>query len=577
MTLELLPNELLLLMFEYLKDNELLSTFYGLNSRFNNLLYQQIPFYNLNLNSVSKRSVDIICQQHLPIIYDRIIALSLSDDRETPTQINLFYSSITSFNIFIRLKSLTLSNLHYYKILLKIITECEDHPNLTHLNLKSCSFPIYKIDFQLLINQIWKLSNLTHCQLDINNHYRSTFHMPTIHSTSIQYLTLLHCKFKWNQINQLIYYTPYLRHFLTDMKSFTDEDYIVSPITTLNKFDLLSFPDPTTSRLTALFHTMPNLCYLNITMLYELIDGHAWKHIICNHLVKLRTFRLQMQSNIAVRYSSRSCIKEYMNKLIDSFQDPFWIIEHEWYVRCINQNITIHLYTLPNTSDYYKDIFPDSWKSTYPYDNQLEVYNRLTTIYDEKFFDQLICSNIRLFNLVYLRIKFPINDQFWSIVPSLNRLHTLIISSYTDIYQSQLQNLLDRASQLHTLRFHQDRSIPWQLPLECINISIRSLNVYDSNHSFNEEYCIALSRSPLTRQCEVLWITVQNHLSIISLIKNLRNLRVLIVKCTNENPHEQSVKTMNNDEIIYWLQEHLPSTYSIERDRNIDGNIIIWM
>jgi hypothetical protein len=63
MKLESLPNEIFLELFEY---------FYGLNSRFNFLLYKQFRFYCLVFKSLSKRNFDMICQQHLPYIADRV-------------------------------------------------------------------------------------------------------------------------------------------------------------------------------------------------------------------------------------------------------------------------------------------------------------------------------------------------------------------------------------------------------------------------------------------------------------------------------------------------------------------------
>ncbi|CAF1404883.1 unnamed protein product [Rotaria sordida] len=69
-------------------------------------------------------------------------------------------------------------------------------------------------------------------------------------------------------------------------------------------------------------------------------------------------------------------------------------------------------------------------------------------IVNETFFDQPIPSYIRLPNIEYLWIKLPINDQFWSIVPTLNRLCSLTVVSYIDIFQSQLKVLLNRAPRL---------------------------------------------------------------------------------------------------------------------------------
>ncbi len=92
MSLELLPDDILFEPFDYFNGIDLLRTFYGLNNYLNFLLYKQYRFYCFKFNSIPKSNFDMICQEHLPFITDRIISLSLSDDEDTPEQINLFFS-----------------------------------------------------------------------------------------------------------------------------------------------------------------------------------------------------------------------------------------------------------------------------------------------------------------------------------------------------------------------------------------------------------------------------------------------------------------------------------------------------
>ncbi|CAF3633147.1 unnamed protein product [Rotaria sp. Silwood1] len=103
MNLDLLPNEILLILFAYFNGIDLLHAFYGLNSRFNLLLYNQFQAYYFCFSSLSKRKFDMICQQHLPFICDRIITLTLTDDEDTPEEIDLFFSYILSFKWFTHL------------------------------------------------------------------------------------------------------------------------------------------------------------------------------------------------------------------------------------------------------------------------------------------------------------------------------------------------------------------------------------------------------------------------------------------------------------------------------------------
>ena len=91
MNLESLANELLLDIFEFLNNRHLLHAFYNLNHRFNNLLLthfqtsQYLDFY-----SIAKCDFDIVSQEYIPLVANQITALRLSNDDETPHQINYF-------------------------------------------------------------------------------------------------------------------------------------------------------------------------------------------------------------------------------------------------------------------------------------------------------------------------------------------------------------------------------------------------------------------------------------------------------------------------------------------------------
>ncbi|CAF1321894.1 unnamed protein product [Rotaria sordida] len=106
---------------------------------------------------------------------------------------------------------------------------------------------------------------------------------------------------------------------------------------------------------------------------------------------------------------------------------------------------------------------PHSLKSTDPYDDYQDFYNNISSIDDAIFFYQKIPSNIHLSNIEHLKIKPPINNQFWSIILNWNRMKSLELSSYNDTLHSQLQVLFYCAPNLRYLLIHQDRLI---LPLQ---------------------------------------------------------------------------------------------------------------
>jgi hypothetical protein len=207
--------------------------------------------------------------------------------------------------------------------------------------------------------------------------------------------------------------------------------------------------------------------------------------------------------------------------------------------------------------------------------------------YDNTFINPPFPFAIRLNNIHDLRIKLPITDELRSMISNFNKLKYLGISFHADIYQSQLQTLLNHAPRLYSLRIEQDRSSPLQMSLfEYTNSSIRELDI--QNHWFNEKECINLTNSPLGVQCEELTIQVENRQNIIILVENMSNLRFLYIECEDDEYAKRlllidddnelnQVLVSIKDEPVEWLKERLPSTYRISRDPYFVNHIRIWI
>jgi hypothetical protein len=180
MNLEQLANELLLDMFEYLKNVHLLRAFSHLNSRFNNLLIIHFQTHGLDFQSTFKCDFDIICQQNLPLLAESITALRLSDDDDTPDQINLFLSDYFPRYQFIQLKSLSLYHLSSIEIIKKVALQFRHLPLLTHFSLIDCHLKFHKKTLRNILNRIWHLRKLAHCHLDLNLSRSSNFCTPSI-------------------------------------------------------------------------------------------------------------------------------------------------------------------------------------------------------------------------------------------------------------------------------------------------------------------------------------------------------------------------------------------------------------
>ncbi|CAF1092676.1 unnamed protein product [Adineta steineri] len=534
MNFELLPNEIVLTLFDYFRSIDLLKIFFGLNTRFNLLLYKQFRRYRLNCLSLSKHIFDDVCQQHLPFLIDRIITLKLSDDSSTTGQIDHFLSYISSLSLLTNLRYLTLLNIHSRETLIKLVNEFSSLSNVTYLNISFRCYENDEIDFQMIIDNIWSLPKLIHCRYTIYIRNLSSFLLPTKVCSTLKNFYLFGQQIQYNKIFQLYECAPSLKHLRV---SVTINDNVnenrMSSLLTLTKLRMVTFHS---SIFMSLFEYLPNLCHLQITLSCYLITGDRWEHLICNYLPKLKTFKLRMSDDLPVNDN----IEERADELINSFRSSFWIKERRWFVRCYTLHKKLHLETLSKQFFYMEDSFPHIWRSTYPNDDHKIFYNSITHISVETFFNQSFPSYIRLHNLDTLHIKFPLNDQFWLIVSSLKKLRRLHIKSFTKEYQYQLQRLLNQASGLQFLSIDQDgASLSFD---KFMNKSIHELDFRCLNEVFNEEECINLCQSSLGIQCKILTISVTTRQSILILIQNMKNLQALHI--------QYNEYTSNSNEII---------------------------
>lgn len=278
-----------------------------------------------------------------------------------------------------------------------------------------------------------------------------------------------------------------LKYLHTHAEEVYNEVYVPYQFPMLVQCSIDFFSSFDVSKMIVFFQNMINLRHLIIETWSTITNGHQWEQIIRDSLPKLKTFRLKME--VSVR--SQENIQQKADTLLDSFRTPFWIDERQWFVQCITWERTLYLSTVGNGyNDAKKNIF-GSCQSTCPQHNQQELYNNITSIYDETFFDKPIPSDIRLSNIRYLSIQLPINDQFWSIVSDLDQLDSLTVLSHVDTFQYQLQTLLDRAAHLRMLTIKQDTLLHLQMSLfKYTSASVRQLHLEYCKHYFNEEECL---------------------------------------------------------------------------------------
>ncbi|CAF4027271.1 unnamed protein product [Rotaria sp. Silwood1] len=538
MTLELLPNELLLQLFEYLPVVDLFRAFLHLNSRFNNLLFNQFRKYRLNFQSTYKQDFDIICRRYLPSIIDRTISLCLSDDDKTPDQSNCFVSYNLALCDFRHLQSLSLYYLRCEIVMCQLMNECQHLHSLIYLKFSQCKFRHEKTTICCLLSSIWCLPKLTYCYLDIYFNGKEYCILPTMISTSLQHLTIQWATYRLTDLAHIFQCTPYLQYLDANYSIDLDDtplSFNISSIVTLKMYVYESRPT-----LISFLEKLPNLCHLTIKTENTNMDKYQWEQLIVNHLPKLKILRVEMLFYIGDNENK----EQRVDDLLNSFRTRFWLEEHQWYVRCdwdrCQQDSCrddIFLYTLPYTfNDYY--------------------------LHDSIIKEKSTCPDV----------------NFWLVMPRLDHLKSLSVG-IDDLVQTfdtlcQLQTILDRAPRLYSLTFERwPETFTDMPPFNYSSNSVRLLHLQDIDRPYNHRQCVILSRSSLGKQCEILSITVKYRRSILYLLRKMTNLRALNFisqedPWADRNQHYSSSSSEDDgtdDELIAWLKDCLPSTYTITR------------
>ncbi|CAF1062572.1 unnamed protein product [Rotaria sp. Silwood1] len=537
MNFERLVNKLLLDIFEYFKSIHLLQAFSNLNSRFNNLLIIHFRTHTLDLRSISKHEFDTLCQQNLPWIANHIIRLRLSDDDDTPNQINLFLSQSLTFRQFVQLKKLSLYHISSYGIIKKVLFQIRYLRHLTHFDLINCHLKFHRKILHDILNRIWLLLELNHVHLDLNFVNAHEFITPTIRSKSIEYLIIENTLLNSIDLIRLFRCTPNLRHLTVMIDQFSNDTQFPSKIESISSLKL--FVDHLTDGTINLLKNMPNLTCLTLQTGKHYMNGHKWKELIINYLPKLKIFQFIMLCNVNN--------EEEMNEMFDSYRTPFWLNERQWYVRCHwkleDKEICILLYTLPYAFQFYSCISENSsghTKSTCPNENDYCSYNRVTKLFQHfPILNDSFLSRIRFYNIRHLELTLPVADQHLSILPRFDQLISLDVSSDSDVdgnvVLSQLQSIINRAPNLHFLIIgHWNSSSVQQIPLHITSNSIRRLDLQSHHYAkrdrcFNIEQCRTFLTTSIAKQCQVLQIVINDKSSINELINRMPNLQALKV------------------------------------------------
>ena len=571
MKFEWLPNEIILDIFEYVDGINLLRGFSELNSRLNKLLNIFFQSYHLDFRSISKNTFNIICQKYLPLILNKTISIHLSDDDETPNLPEIFLSYHFQF---LHLQSLSLYSIRSIEILNQIILQCH---HIKQLKIIQCFFNNEEND---LFNNIWNLSKLIDCQIDDMLSKGICFSKLSNVSYSIKYLSIKNITCDFRSLSYVFQHTPCLRRLSTTIKCTEKNEKLPIIVPHLSKLTL-SFHG-SLSMMINLFTQIINLQYLTLRTSYLLLDGNEWENLLINYLPNLKVFQFKMD----FQFPENTNLEDQVDELLNTFQTDYWIKKHQWFVRCdwnpsnpFNQAI---LYTLPYAFNDFNFLNEFHSKSTCYNEKDYWSYNHVNILqHESNLSNNFIYLPIRFLNISHLEIILPFNEKFLSNILSLDHLYSLDVTLLPgDSVYYQLQTLLNLASNLHLLRFSHLSDFEMML-FKIFNKSIRRLDFFTKESMlyswyFNKEQCITLANSSLGQQCQTLVIDVKNRTNIIDLINHMPNLQSLTFQCKDDKWNNK-VSSIINDELLQWLNEHLPFTCSIFRHKDQTSIIQIWI
>ncbi|CAF3349212.1 unnamed protein product [Rotaria socialis] len=580
--LESLANELLLDLFEFFTTAHLLQAFVGLNSRFNELLYHHIRTHPLDLRSLSKQNFDIISKQYLPLTIGHITSFCVSSD-ESPGLSELLLSRGFTLDRFICLQSLSLHSIDDVGTLNKIIYQCRHLPYLTHLNIIKSTDRERRINSLVdFLNNIWSLSALTHCNLSGLYADEALLLTISIVSPRIKCLSIQNIPCTLNCLSHLLKFTPRLQQLCTTIYSYLVNDHLECVVPLLQSIKIVF--GGTLNSLNNLLQYMPNISRLTITTVQVYFDGKTWEQLISDYLPQLTVFQLKMEVEFR---EVNITLEDIIDRLLASFQTPFWLKERQWYVRChwnpSDPYKWATLYTLPYCFDGFDCSNKSCTKSTCPAEGNywscdcVKSFGHGTV--ENTLLDNFSLLRARFRNICHLQVNIPFDDRFWSRFLSLNYLTSLHVSIYKHSGYDQLQTVFDQAPCLYSLKL-QSCVGPISKLFQLTSKSIRRIDLIEAllNQSvhFNEDDCFILISSTLGNRCEVLSIRIKHRKNVLDLIQQMSNLRLLMFECEDDREFFRRFSSVKN-ELVRWLQSYITSASIITRHPVQQFLIRVWI
>ncbi|CAF1571197.1 unnamed protein product [Adineta ricciae] len=562
MPLESLANELLLDIFECINAIDLFRAFYGLNTRFNELLLVHARTYHVDFQLASQHDFNHFCRVYLPLISRQVATLHLSDD-DGEFLIN------------------QIRHADSIEPVMKILSNCDQMSSLTRLKITYCS--CRNTDkFSDLIHHVWLLPKLTHCHLDFTAMLSPySFRQPLRTSKTIEYLSMKTVKFTFKDLFALLLCTPNVRHVHATLFDRHASSETLPILPSISKLNLST--DSSLHHLNNIFQAMPNLSHVTLELAEtsdrKYLNGHSWQALILASLSKIRVWRFFTTYS----FHEEMIIEDHVEQILDTFRTPFYLDEHRWFVRCDwNRQITgqrLFLYTMPSCCrDIYvvhpsfqsKSTYPENPNVSsldhicYPIGSDLLLRNgNLHLVFPNRieyllFRNQIPC--VFLPKIGHVTIRLPTETPIWSFISTLTCLRSLNISLSYKTSLGQLQALINQTPRCHSLTVN--NVSPEQLAqLDRIPAPLHRISIKD--YCSNAVECSVFAASPLGRQCKVLSLDLTDRRNVLNLVNEMIQLRTLTCFCEDMKWRLDPTLIQERGNLATWLQDRLPATCSL--------------
>jgi hypothetical protein len=333
--LESLPNEILLDLLEnYINLSDVLVAFNNhLNNRFDGLI-NQCKLFRLDLTNIRKKDFDH-CIGSISTCRHKIESLFLSEC--IPGQISTFLLLFPTFDQFERLGELYLdfNGNVIDQGLLDTAMYSLSKTNIHTLTVKStCGFGLFAV--KNIFQEFFRLSTLRRLVLDVN--LRSFYwNLKNLTHCNVVNLTIKGTGCTWSTFKKILTCAKNLSslnvrvtaNVHSTYTSSSDENFDIQPLKKLHTF-IYNFHEP---RGRMQFHLlaeclcqMPNLRYLEISNVdNSFLDGNIWKMFFQTSLPLVTDFRLKIDECFSRNEPAN-------NKMMKSFQTPFWITKKNFNI-----------------------------------------------------------------------------------------------------------------------------------------------------------------------------------------------------------------------------------------------------